>query len=233
MAWIICPRFYEQRWLLDRPMKNGVELQLGRKFHLMAHDFFDEVPRDDLLKCRNKEEVFDLLKVFIPDNAILGEWMTNFVNWEINQWLGLCAIMPPKKALGFWIPLDTELEIVTDDAEYHFDRIDRLIWQDAIVVIEYKSGKWFNKTSLRKELVFYNNAINTLKRYQLPCPYIGYYNPQLNKEWREYVTMTQRTKNKQLVAEFKYADTFPCRRSTFCAYCSYFLDCPCWKNGGD
>jgi len=234
MMWAICPRFYEQRWLLNRPLINGVEMQFGRAFHKLAKNFFDEVDVERLMGCGTKESVFTILRGFLPEkNAILREWMWNFLQWEAGEWVRLAFMVGPDAAIIYWKPIATELELDLGDSTYTIDRIDRLPVCKALMNIEYKTGKWFMESKMRDELTFYNMGINRSGKFDWPCNYIGYYNPQLNKSWSEEVKYSTVRRVRKWVGDFRQAhedNYFPCRASRFCRYCSYILDCPCWQN---
>lgn len=230
--WLICPRLYEQRFLKNRPMRNSVEMQYGRDFHSRAKEFFDEIDTGTLIHCNNAVHAFNLFKFFIPRrSSVIREWMRHFLWWEAKQWEKLFGDFG-KEAITYWKPLATELHIEVDGSTYHVDRIDRLPI-GSLINIEYKTSKVLMKSKLRLELTWYNIGVNLSKKFNLPCKYIGYYNPQLDKFFSEPVKGYVKEDLKRLIEHFHLAhkeNLFPCDKSDFCRYCSYLDDCPCWQN---
>ena len=232
--WLICPRFYEQRWLLNLPRKNGVEAQYGRDFHKRAKEFFDEVDIKILPYCATAQKAFlGPFTNFQPSRGVIAEWMKNFLWWEANEWVRLFNQMDAETALFYWQPLATEWHYESNGEEYHVDRIDRLPFKQQLINIEYKTSKWMMKSKLRLELTWYNMGVDYSKKFDLPCTYIGYFNPQLDVAWSEPVKRYMIERVDKLVKDFRLAhkhNQFPCDKSNFCRYCDYFESCPCWQN---
>lgn len=231
-AWDICPRLYEQQWIKKRPQVNGVEMQYGRDFHSRAVEFFKEVDYEKLITCVRAPTAFWLFKPFVPSKGVVAEWVANFLWWEANEWIRLLRQLGPQEAMFFWKPLALEWFYEDNDGEYHVDRIDRLPNVRSLINIEYKTSKWFFKAKLRRELTWYNLGINRSKRFEWPCDFIGYFNPQLIKSFSERVPKWQEHRVQKFVTAFLLANSrghFPCEVSRFCRYCSYILDCPCWQ----
>jgi len=233
--YLICPRMYKCRWLLNLPMVNGVEMQYGRDFHRRAKEFFDEVDTKTLIHCDKAIHAYNMcFESFTPRrSSVMREWMNNFLWWEAKEWMRLLGLVGSEEAIKYWKPLETELKFETDDATYTVDRIDVLPLTKKLINIEYKSGKWFFKKKLVEELTFYNIGINESGRFKVPCTHIGYYNPQLDKAFAEFAVKPVKEFVRGSVKEFFTAhesSLFPCRISNFCRYCSYLIGCPCWED---
>jgi len=233
MDWINCPYMYEQMWLKGKERRESVEMELGRRFHKLSGEFFDHITYLDLVLVRTVPDAYRLFQSLQAEtDYMMKEWMNNFYFWEAREWIRLREMYPVNEAFIYWKPLTTELEINTDKAEYHFDRID-LLPNGCAIDIEYKTGKYFRKASLRKELTFYNIGANKLNLFNLHHSHIGYFNPRLNISWNEEVTQFQRNRTERLIRQFLKAhggNDFPCKPSAFCAYCGVILTCPHWQN---
>ncbi len=227
-TWKRCPGLFKYLFVENNPPSDGIELQFGRMFHDFAESFFDKINMCDLMHCHTLEDTVELFKPITIDQPVVKRWVDNFKLFEVSRWL-FCRQRFPREPIKYWMPIATEMEIWVDKTNQLL-HIDRLGWYDelSLVVIDYKSGKNFDPKELRPELTFYNIGVNACGKYQLPCLWLGAYNPQLNITFLERVS--QRSTTAVMKSIYKMRDdirngNYPFKPSGLCRYCPRLSRC--------
>ena len=225
--WDQCPAKFEYHYIRRVPIEElGIEVEIGRGFHSFSSRFFDMVDHDALMRIKCADKAFELFEQLLPEEPMLvREGCQNFIRFEANQWEQM--VRHQKDPLRYWIPVDTEREIVVHDdmALLHVDRIDRLA-DESLCIIEYKPQ--IHPQFIKRELAFYAIYVEKAKIYDQPVTHVGCFGYRTN-EAQFWPVSTRINKNIQLkVAQFRtarLAGSYPKRKSFICQWCWYVNHC--------
>jgi len=231
-VWKRCP-FKYKCWFIDEiPHEASIEMMQGRSFHLFAKTFFDKVDLSTLDTCKGQTEteryMLSLIKDEYGDNFPYCE---QFALFEANRYTNIRA--NGKDPHKYYKPLVREFYF--EDEKLHragaIDRID-LAMDDRLVVIDYKP-RIGQISDLRSELVFYLEAVNSLKM----CPpyvavYIGCYAYKQNRLLFERVSPQTKAALSKSIMKMQSDHDFVRRFSDDCVTCwfnEFCVDTREWK----
>ena len=145
---MFCPMKFKKIWIdgVEKEGSGSYKMDLGTRFHDFAKDFFMLAP----VIAMNR---WDTL---IPEEFVWEEyqWAKWFVDLERRRKRRLEA----EGRADEWVPLATELHIRSDFLKFE-GTVDRVDWWDKarnqIAIIEYKTGKWWDNASLKRQIAMY------------------------------------------------------------------------------
>lgn len=198
--WKQCPYAFKLLTIDKVKPMETFETSLGTMFHEIAARYFD-----------NPLKIED-----VPE--ILKQPYKNFINWEQRRY----KTLEVKGLQEFYKPIQIEVYL---ESKIHpiAGTIDRIDWFDpgkSIIVIDYKTGSWYNISTLRQELTLY--ALLAEENLRMPCDFIGMYNPVQDYFWMEQrKSQTEKAllKNINQMLEDLKNDKFEPKPSSHCGWC--------------
>ena len=236
--YVICPKRFKAIHIDKIAQETIPEATLGTKFHEFAKDFFWKVPVKEAVKLKRLDDIKVLFASVVDQNASdeLKIFEMNFAKFEAEHFWKLKELLP-RDWKKYFYPMDLELEIETETMHIIVDRIDLLTTGESCV-FEYKTGSYWNLTSLRRELAFYAVGLKSVRKYRdyHPVTHIACYNPRLDRFLFEKLgkrTIVSMLNWVQRMAEAIKKGKFEKKMSSFCRHCPLrrecFEDLPEWR----
>lgn len=152
----ICPKRFEAIWIKKMKSPAWPRQREGTLLHKFSYDFYEELNTDRLLANGEK-----YIMSFVDgdwETPRLAELVRKFCKVEATRWNSLQKKTDP---LEFFLPYATEVKINVPSKliEGTIDRI-HLLENGKLAAFEIKSGFYWNKRTLRRELAFYDNLLN-------------------------------------------------------------------------
>jgi len=227
---VICPLRFKAIHLDGLAQEQTIEASVGVKFHEFAREFFGRVPYKEAKKLKRLDDIKKLFVSLVDEDAEgdLRVFEVNFANFEAEHFWKLKELMPHGFRKYFY-PMDLELEVETESMHFIVDRVD-LLTNGESCVFEYKTGSYWNLTSLRRELAFYAIGLKRIRKYRdyHPVTHIACYNPNLNKFMFEKLsrsTIRSMLRWVEKMAEAIRTGKFERRVSSWCRHCPLRHEC--------
>ncbi len=209
----------------------------GTAFHNACDELFPKFDIEDMKKLDSEVDLVKYIRDKLPDLERINEWFDYFAEFEARRFLMAKDAYADRLELVYR-PVATEL-YVNLPGEYprtgHVDRLDYLPAEDALCVVEYKTGRSYDMskdrtlTSLRAETGWYAIILEKLKLYDKPITHWACINPMLKQYHVErFHAMSLKSVEKQyqkLVSKIKKQGPFERNLSPLCGWCKYSNDC--------
>jgi len=233
----ICQKMFEATWLHKKKSLAWPRQREGTLVHEFSHQFFKKLDTDKLL-AEGKEYIMSFANGDW-ETPRLAELIRKFCKVEAIRWNALQKKTDP---LEFYLPYATEVRISVPSKliEGTIDRI-HLLENGKLAAFEIKSGFYWNKRTLRRELAFYANLLNEyisivregnpgfmLARTNPKIEWIGAWNIELETWFVEKIhTLTWKALWRAMdrVREAVRTRTFKRRVSGMCMRCPIADEC--------
>jgi len=218
--YVFCPYAFKLMWEGKEPLSD-VSLSIGKHFHSFANEFFDSVDLEIA-----EDNPLEYFKTLIPRSPpILRRLYENFVAFEAQRF----TLLKEENSLDRFKPIIREQTLQSSKFALE-GTIDRVDWFDTSsqdwVLIEYKTTRYQDRTSERRELAIY--WLLMTEHYGFNTRYIGVFNPTINKYWTEPIspyTIEATKKRVEKILASLSTNEFPKRRSDKCVFCLYQEHC--------
>lgn len=200
-SYLICPARYEFEYIEKIPTEPTIELEIGKTFHRISHEFYGEVKK--LMESGESSSELgskmywkgiphhfpSVIEKLVGETKLpLDNLLKNFIEYETKRW-GLVCEYGYDKIPEYFFPTHNELRLRSEELQLS-GIVDRVFkdTDNTLILLELKTGNYPTKKislkSLQRELAIYfmlcekNNII--IDRWG------GYY-PKSNDLWIEDV----------------------------------------------
>jgi ATP-dependent exoDNAse (exonuclease V) beta subunit len=189
--------------------------QRGIAFHDISHSFFTEVGQRidefqhivDNADLEMESEIYHFLRGIMPEtkNPVFNEMTQNFVDFHTNYFTTYCQHQPDP--IECFLPVYQEIYVETEEL-MRSGRIDRVSYVPGTTdyyIMDYKTGRSWNVSDLRKELSFYYSISQELEFLQDRVTHWSIYNPNIQRVLFEPIKKISITWMEKTIVQFKEA----------------------------
>lgn len=217
----LCPKRTKSIWIDGLRLDAPAVAKIGLSFHKMVPEWFNTITWEEIKARHTLSDIRQYFKNCFPIvHHVMVPLIYNFVEFELLRYTQ-CRNSP-----DLFFPLEQEYYIETPNFAGTIDAIFKVDDQFNCVH-EWKTGRSFYKTSLRRELGFYC-IIGNATKYKGTLKYISVYNSNLDRYMFETLSGRTVSSIRRWIEKFNKArktNVWPRKITGACRGCPMWKEC--------